>query len=204
VERFIGDAVVAVFGVPVVHEDDALRAVRAAVEMRDALPELGVEARIGVNTGELVTSGDDTLVTGDAVNVAARLEQGAEPGEVLIGEQTYRLARDAVKVEAVEPLAAKGKSAPLIAFPASRCDGSRAAAAPEPRNCGSADAQATTRTLLFTPDGEFELFEVDWLVAGSAAAGPASEDGLHEQHRLGECQAGRGAFGSSRSSVRKA
>src|SRR5919205_2989561 len=77
VEKFIGDAVMAVFGVPQVHEDDALRAVRAAVEMRDALPALGVKARIGVKTGEVVTGTGERLATGDAVNVAARLEQAA-------------------------------------------------------------------------------------------------------------------------------
>jgi class 3 adenylate cyclase len=77
VEKFIGDAVMAVFGVPVAHEDDALRAVRAAVEMRDALPGLGIQARIGVNTGEVVTGTEKRLATGDAVNVAARLEQAA-------------------------------------------------------------------------------------------------------------------------------
>src|SRR6266576_3618432 len=88
VEKFIGDAVMAVFGVPVVHEDDALRAVRAAVEMRAALPELGVEGRIGVMTGEVVTGTEEPLATGDAVNVAARLEQAAQPGEVLLGEPT--------------------------------------------------------------------------------------------------------------------
>ena len=79
VEKFIGDAVMAVFGVPAAHEDDALRACRAAVEMRDALPELGVAARIGVNTGEVVTGAAERLVTGDAVNVAAQLEQAAAP-----------------------------------------------------------------------------------------------------------------------------
>jgi class 3 adenylate cyclase len=84
VEKFVGDAVMAVFGVPVVHEDDALRACRAAVEMRDALPELGIRGRIGVNTGEVVTGTEERLATGDAVNVAARLEQAAEPGEILI------------------------------------------------------------------------------------------------------------------------
>ena len=68
VEKFIGDAVMAVFGVPVVHEDDALRACRAAVEMREALPGLGVNARIGVNTGEVVTGTEERLATGDAVN----------------------------------------------------------------------------------------------------------------------------------------
>ena len=91
VEKFIGDAVMAVFGVPVLHEDDALRAVRAAVEMRDALPELGVEGRIGVMTGEVVTGTEERLATGDAVNVAARLEQAAQPGEVLIGQPTLAL-----------------------------------------------------------------------------------------------------------------
>src|SRR5258707_6298055 len=99
VEKFIGDAVMAVFGVPVVHEDDALRACRAAVEMRDALPELGVEGRIGVNTGEVVTTADESLATGDAMNVAARLEQAAQPGEVLIGEPTFSLIREAVVAE---------------------------------------------------------------------------------------------------------
>ena len=90
VEKFIGDAVMAVFGVPTVHEDDALRAVRAAVEMRDALPELGLEGRIGVMTGEVVTGTEERLATGDAVNVAARLEQAAQPGEVLIGRADAR------------------------------------------------------------------------------------------------------------------
>src|SRR5438552_5610552 len=80
VEKFVGDAVMAVFGVPFVHEDDALRACRAAVEMRDALPELGIRGRIGLNTGEVVTGTEERLATGDAVNVAARLEQAAEPG----------------------------------------------------------------------------------------------------------------------------
>src|SRR5437764_2822890 len=86
VEKFIGDAVMAVFGVPTVHEDDALRACRAAVEMREAFPELGLEGRIGLNSGEVLTGTEERLATGDAVNVAARLEQAAEPGEVLVGE----------------------------------------------------------------------------------------------------------------------
>ena len=90
VEKFIGDAVMAVFGVPVLHEDDALRALRAALEMRDAFPELGIQGRIGVTTGEVVTGTEERLATGDAVNVAARLEQAAEPGEILIGDETYR------------------------------------------------------------------------------------------------------------------
>jgi class 3 adenylate cyclase/tetratricopeptide (TPR) repeat protein len=106
VEKFVG--------VPVAHEDDALRAVRSAWEMRAAVPVLGLRARIGVNTGEVVTGEGDTLVTGDAVNVAARLEQAAGAGEVLVGPETRRLVRDAVQVEPVT-VAAKGKGA-LRAF----------------------------------------------------------------------------------------
>jgi class 3 adenylate cyclase/tetratricopeptide (TPR) repeat protein len=116
VQKFAGDAVMAVFGVPVVHEDDALRACRAAVEMRAALPELGVEARIGVNTGEVIAVTEEWLVTGDAVNVAARLEQAAAPGEVLIGEETFRLVQGAVTTEAVEPLTVKGKSRQVVVY----------------------------------------------------------------------------------------
>jgi class 3 adenylate cyclase/tetratricopeptide (TPR) repeat protein len=116
VEKFIGDAVMAVFGVPVLHEDDALRAVRAAVEMRGALPDLGVEGRIGVSTGEVVTGTEERLATGDAVNVAARLEQAAVPGEILVGAETFALVRDAVEVEPLEPLELKGKSERVPAY----------------------------------------------------------------------------------------
>src|SRR5207249_3875136 len=116
VEKFIGDAVMAVFGVPVLHEDDALRAVRAAIDMRDALPELGIEGRIGVNTGEVVTGTAERLATGDAVNVAARLEQAAAPGEILIGEETLGLVAAGVDVGTVEHLELKGKAAPVPAY----------------------------------------------------------------------------------------
>jgi class 3 adenylate cyclase/predicted ATPase len=126
VEKFIGDAVMAVFGIPVLHEDDALRAVRAAAELRDALAELNdgllrdygttLELRIGVNTGEVVTGTEERLATGDAVNVTARLEQAAQPGEILVGAETRALVRDAVVAEAVEPLALKGKAAPVEAY----------------------------------------------------------------------------------------
>jgi class 3 adenylate cyclase/tetratricopeptide (TPR) repeat protein len=116
VEKFVGDAVMAVFGIPVSHEDDALRAVRAAWEMRAAIHERGLEARTGINTGEVVVGGGETLVTGDAVNVAARLEQTAPAGEVLIGSGTRQLVRDAVVVEPTEPLELKGKAAPVEAF----------------------------------------------------------------------------------------
>jgi class 3 adenylate cyclase/tetratricopeptide (TPR) repeat protein len=117
VEKFIGDAVMAVFGVPVAHEDDALRACRAAVEMRDALPELGVEGRIGVNTGEVLTGTEERLATGDAVNVAARLEQAAEAGEVLIGAETLALVGGAVEVGEELLLELKGKSEPVAGHP---------------------------------------------------------------------------------------
>jgi class 3 adenylate cyclase/Flp pilus assembly protein TadD len=129
VEKFIGDAVMAVFGIPVLHEDDALRAARAAVDMRDRLARLnaelerdqgvGILTRTGINTGEVV-AGDpatgQTLVTGDAVNVAARLEQSAAPGEILLGEATYRVLRDAVAAEAVPAMAMKGKEEPVSAY----------------------------------------------------------------------------------------
>ena len=129
VEKFIGDAVMAVFGVPAVHEDDALRACRAAVEMREAFAGLGIEGRIGVCTGEVVTGTEERLATGDALNVAARLQQAAAPGEVLIAEATRALVADAVEVEPVEPLALKGKSEPVPAFRLLACPrGVRAAA----------------------------------------------------------------------------
>ncbi|MGZ5289750.1 MAG: ATP-binding protein, partial [Actinomycetota bacterium] len=122
VEKYIGDAVMAVFGIPQLHEDDALRATRAAVDMREGLTVLNKEferdrgvtiaVRIGVNTGEVV-AGDPTsgqaLVTGDAVNVAPRLEEHAAPGEILLGEATHRLVREAVDAEQVEPVVLKGK-----------------------------------------------------------------------------------------------
>jgi class 3 adenylate cyclase len=116
VEKFIGDAVMAVFGVPVVHEDDALRALRTAVEMREAFPALGIDGRIGITTGEVVTGTEERLATGDAVNVAARLEQAAQPGEILIGEPTLALVRAAVEVESLEALELKGKAEPVPAF----------------------------------------------------------------------------------------
>jgi class 3 adenylate cyclase/tetratricopeptide (TPR) repeat protein len=129
VEKFIGDAVMAVFGIPTLHEDDALRAVRAAAEIRDTLAGLNQELRqsrglaivfrTGVNTGEVVAgdpSAGQTLVTGDTVNTAARLEQAAEPGDILLGEATYRLVRDAVVAEPSEPIEAKGKAKPVPAY----------------------------------------------------------------------------------------
>jgi tetratricopeptide (TPR) repeat protein len=116
VEKFIGDAVMAVFGIPQAHEDDALRACRAASEMLAVVPELGVEARIGITTGEVVTGTEERLATGDPVNVAARLQQAAQPGEALIAGSTLDLVQTAVEVEALEPLPVKGKATPLDAY----------------------------------------------------------------------------------------
>ena len=126
VEKFAGDAVMAVFGVPTANEDDALRAVRAADEMLDTLDVLNDEletawgvrlaARIGINTGEVVvseSSGERTLATGDPVNLAARLQQAAEPGEILLGEETYRLVEHAIKAGPLEALSVKGKRKPV-------------------------------------------------------------------------------------------
>jgi class 3 adenylate cyclase len=128
VEKFIGDAVLAVFGTPRVHEDDALRAVRAATEIRERVGTLNEELerdrgvslgiRIGLNSGEVVVDdpvGGQRLATGDAVNVASRLQSVAAPGEILIAETTYRLVRNAVLTEAVDPLALKGKAEPVRA-----------------------------------------------------------------------------------------
>ena len=129
VEKFIGDAVMSVFGIPQLHEDDALRAVRAAAELRDAVTALGdelegelgmrMEARIGVATGEVVAgdpSSGQAFVTGDVVNVAARLEQAAGPGEVLIADRTHELVSEAVRAKPTGPVELKGKSAPVGAW----------------------------------------------------------------------------------------
>jgi class 3 adenylate cyclase/tetratricopeptide (TPR) repeat protein len=116
VEKFIGDAVMAVFGVPVLHEDDALRAVRAAAELRDASSELEMAVRMGVATGEALTGSGQTLGSGDVFNLAARLQAAASPGEVLISDATLELVRDAVTVDSMPPLTLKGKRREVIAW----------------------------------------------------------------------------------------
>ncbi|MBB6628935.1 AAA family ATPase [Nocardioides sp. KIGAM211] len=139
VEKFVGDAVLAVFGVPEVREDDALRAVRAAHELNAAVAALSeeltttlgvrLEIRTGVNTGSVVTGAaraGGSFATGDAVNTAARLEQAATPGQILLGETTYALVRDAVEVAEVEPVVAKGKAEPVRAFRLVAVDGDAA------------------------------------------------------------------------------
>lgn len=133
VEKYIGDAVMALFGVPRTHEDDALRAVKAALELQEAAAALSADAaarwgvevalRVGVNTGEVVVAeaaGGGPRVVGDPVNVAARLQEAAAPGEVLVGEGTRRLVAAVLASEEVEPLALKGKGAPVAAHRALR------------------------------------------------------------------------------------
>ena len=139
VEKFIGDAVMAAFGIPVVHEDDALRAVRSAIEIRAALDQLDgelragndatVQFRTGINTGEVV-AGDhasgQAFATGDTVNTAARLQAAAPTGEILLGRSTWLLVRDAVTAEPVEPIVAKGKTELVEAYRLVGVDPSRA------------------------------------------------------------------------------
>ena len=109
VEKFAGDAVLAAFGVPQAHEDDAERAVRAALAMLESVRELGLEARVGVESGEVVVDeSDSTFATGEAVTLAARLQQAAGAGEVLIGPYAYRLTSDRLQAEDVGALDVKG------------------------------------------------------------------------------------------------
>ncbi len=122
VVKFTGDGVMAAFGVPDVHEDDAARAVDAALSMREELEQLAddlqldVALNIGINTGEVVVSETDDDVVGDAVNVAARLEGAAQGGEILVGEDTWRLTRSTSRYEPVVPLTLKGKAEPVPAY----------------------------------------------------------------------------------------
>ena len=125
VEKFAGDAVMVVFGVPTVHDDDAERAVRAALASRDAVGEMNgrlpisLRVRVGVNSGEAVTAARadrQFLVSGDVVNIAARLQQGAEPGEVVVGALTESLTRETIEYEVRAPIVARGKPEPVLAF----------------------------------------------------------------------------------------
>src|SRR5207253_4689102 len=128
-EKFIGDAVMAVFGAPTAHGDDAERAVRAALAVRDAVselnaeqPELELRIRGAVNTGEAVVTLSarpalgEAMVAGDVVNTASRLQQQAPVGEIVVGEETYRATRSAIEYEALEAVTVKGKAAPIAAW----------------------------------------------------------------------------------------
>ena len=130
VDKYIGDNVMAVFGAPVAHEDDAERAVRAGLGMQEAMGELNerldlshgvsLALRVGINTGEVVAGavGDGYTVIGDTVNVAARLQSAARPGTVTVGERTYRATGEAIEYRRLEPLALKGKAEPVPAWEA--------------------------------------------------------------------------------------
>jgi class 3 adenylate cyclase/tetratricopeptide (TPR) repeat protein len=168
VEKFIGDAVMAVFGLPVRHEDDALRAVRGALDMRAGLTTLAeslerehaihLDVGIGVNTGEVVSghaSMGPRFVTGDAVNVAARLEQAASSREILMGQLTYALVRDFADVEEIAPLTRKGKSQPVRAY---RLLAARSVAPARRRKDGAMVGREAEMTLL---SGAFEAAVAD-------------------------------------------
>jgi class 3 adenylate cyclase/tetratricopeptide (TPR) repeat protein len=118
VEKFAGDAVMAAFGVPLAHEDDAERAVRAGLATLERVRELGLETRIGIESGEVVTEGDteSTFATGEAVNLAARLQQEAKPGEIIVGPGAARLVRGRVELEQVGPLELRGWQKPVVAY----------------------------------------------------------------------------------------
>ena len=147
VEKFAGDAVMAAFGVPQAHEDDAERAVRAALGILDSVTELELEARIGLEAGEVVTgAGDSTFATGEAVNLAARLQQAAEPGQILIGPGAHNLTLGRVEVEDLGPVELRGVSEPVWAWAALSADGK-----PEPR--------PTTAAPLVGREAELELLQ---------------------------------------------
>jgi predicted ATPase/class 3 adenylate cyclase len=162
VDKYIGDNVMAIFGAPVAHEDDAERAVRAAVGMQNAMGEIndglpeGVhfDLRVGINTGEVLAGavGESYTVTGDTVNVAARLQSAARPGSVTVGERTMRATSGAVSYSTLEPLELKGKSQPVPAWEATELVAEhaviRAAAAREAPLVGRDQELAALDTLL--------------------------------------------------------
>jgi class 3 adenylate cyclase/tetratricopeptide (TPR) repeat protein len=117
VEKFAGDAVMAAFGIPLAHEDDAERAVRAGLATLAKVRELDLRARIGIESGEVVSEHehDSTFATGEAVNLAARLQQEAKPGEILIGPGTASLVRGRVELDALEPRDIRGFGQPVVA-----------------------------------------------------------------------------------------
>jgi predicted ATPase/class 3 adenylate cyclase len=137
VEKFAGDAVLAAFGAAQAHEDDAERAVRAALGILEAVKTLELKARVGIESGEVVVdTTDSTFATGEAVNLAARLQQAAAPGEIFIGPATRSLALGSIEVEEVAPLEVKGRAQPLSAWrvvsAADRAQPARAAVAAAP------------------------------------------------------------------------
>jgi class 3 adenylate cyclase/tetratricopeptide (TPR) repeat protein len=131
VEKFAGDAVMAAFGVPQAHEDDSERAVRAALEILSTVDDLGLQARIGIEAGEVVTgAGDSTFATGEAVNLAARLQQVAEPGQILLGPAAHRLTLGRIQVDDVGPVEVRGRQEPIWVWRAIGADGRAPARVP--------------------------------------------------------------------------
>jgi class 3 adenylate cyclase len=210
VEKFIGDAVMAVWGAPAAHEDDAERAVRAALEVVRQVGALGrelglgLQARAGVLTGEAAASvGAVTqgMVTGDIVNSASRLQSAAEPGTVVVGESTYRAAARAIAFEPLEPLTLKGKSEPVTAWRAVRVVSDRGGTGrgktPEPPFVGRDEELRLVKDLLHATgrDGTSRLLTVSGL-AGIGKSRLVWElekyiDGLAENvyWHLGRCPA---------------
>jgi predicted ATPase/class 3 adenylate cyclase len=126
VEKFAGDAVMAAFGIPQAHEDDAERAVRASLSLLDVVGELGLEARVGIESGEVVADqSDSTFATGEAVNVAARLQQQADAGQILLGPGTHRLTLGRIEAEDLGPIQLRGLERPIWTWAAVSANGRR-------------------------------------------------------------------------------
>ena len=167
VEKYIGDAVVAIFGAPIAHEDDPDRAIRAALDMQAALARFNqrrqaqdpavtrLQMRIGINTGEVAAPGAqfsrrDFLITGDAVNVAARLQQVAAPDTVLVGERTYLATREVFDFRPLAPLTLKGKPEPVRAWVVEGFRSRTPAIIQHPRGIEGLDAPLVGRDLELT------------------------------------------------------
>ena len=158
VEKYIGDAVMAVFGVPIAHEDDPDRAIRAALDMLAALARFNeqrqaqdpestrLQMRIGINSGEVAATSDahdnrrDFLITGDAVNVAARFQSVANPDTILVGERTYLSTRDVFDFHALAPLRIKGKTDPITAWVVTGLQNNTFTITQHPRGIGPASS----------------------------------------------------------------
>src|SRR5256714_1903615 len=163
VEKFAGDAVMAAFGIPRAHEDDADRAVRAALAIQESMGDLGVEVRIGVEAGQVVADdSDSTFATGEAVNIAARLQQMARPGQILVGPGAYRLTIGRIVTEDVGPLELKGRDTPLWAWRVGRAP-HRAVLphVPAPR-VRRADVLGLASGILAAVEGERSREELAW------------------------------------------
>ena len=193
VEKFIGDAVMAVFGAPIAHEDDAERAVRAGLAVLEAIAELNegdpgleLQVRVGINTGEAVVAlgalseRGEGIVTGDVVNTAARIQGAAPVGGVAIGEQTYRATQRVFEYESLQPVSVKGKSEPLSLWQARvlrRASGSTSPAVHDAAGRAGVGEAASDR---------------DVRAGGAAALGPAGHD--RRRARGGQEPAGRRAL----------